>query len=500
MPETIRATLFILFAVSVAYLFFKKSILTVAPDLPCNRLLILYGSALLLAAILPGFWIFLITLFLIIWFFSPRDVDSRLLLFLCLMLALPNLWLDIPGFGGMRFLMTMSYPRFLIIVLLLTLLFQPAAKHRRFGALRSDYYLTAYLLLRIILGFREDTITNGLREGVILFIDVIPIYYVMSRYIQDTQQLQKLLVLFVFILLCLSLIGMMETVKNWHLYNPFIHHLGTRNPPALYLERSGLLRASTIFYTPIALGFAVTLAYGAYLQFRPSLTNPVGRLGIPLLLLGGLAASLSRGPWVGFALLIFVYTLLQRNAISRVIKGFFLTLLFLPIASLTPFWDKFINLLPFIGSVEHENITYRQRLIDNAWLVFQKYPLFGSPNYRNEPEMLKMIQGQGIIDVVNSYIRIGLENGAVGLFFFVAFFIWLLRNSYRLSQHVANHDPQLQHLGICFTAMTVSTMFIISTVSSIDYIPYLYWMLSGLVGAYIFITREKLEGPESQKT
>lgn len=45
-----------------------------------------------------------------------------------------------------------------------------------------------------------------------------------------------------------------------------------------------------------------------------------------------------------------------------------------------------LNLLPFIGTIENENITYRERLIDNSMIVIQRNPLFGSFDFRNTPK------------------------------------------------------------------------------------------------------------------
>lgn len=43
--------------------------------------------------------------------------------------------------------------------------------------------------------------------------------------------------------------------------------------------------------------------------------------------------------------------------------------------------------------------------MDNSWIVIQRNPLFGSFDFRNTPEMQSMIQGEGIIDIVNTYIN-----------------------------------------------------------------------------------------------
>ncbi len=501
MPETLRAFFFILIAIGGAYILFSRIFGSLIGPALFKKLVASYILVIFSAAVLPGFWFFLFVIFFYLYFIVPGVRNQRLAYFFMLLLAVPNFWLDIPGFGVVRFLMTMSYPRFLILTLLLTLLMNKQEYETKpYRYIASDTILTFFLITKVLLGFREDTLTNGIREAIMLYIDIFLPYFVVSRFVQSTEQFRQLLAIFLFVMICLSIIAVMELAKNWHLYNPFIANLGTNNPYSLYLLRSGMLRASTVFYSPIALGYAITLAYAAFLYLRPMIDRPVMKKGIAGILLAGLGASLSRGPWLGFAILLVTYTLIQRGALQKLMKGVVSLLLIVPLLSLTPYWDKFISLIPFIGTVDAENITYRQRLIDNAWLVFQKYPLFGSPNYRLEPEMQSMIQGQGIIDVVNSYIGIVLENGAIGLITFVFFFAWLLLQSYRLTRIFESINTTYYRLGLSLVSAMTCTLFTISTVSSIDYIPYLYWILSGLLAAFIIIGREEVQKTQWSST
>ena len=146
------------------------------------------------------------------------------------------------------------------------------------------------------------------------------------------------------------------------------------------------------------------------------------RLGA-LLLAGGLFAPLSRGPWIGAAVMITAFIATGRDAVKRLMLLAVAAVLALPLLAIVPGGQKFLDLLPFIGTVEVENITYRQRLFDNAMIVIQRNPLFGSFDFRSTPEMQSMIQGQGIIDIVNTYINVALQVGLIGLTLFVAFFV-----------------------------------------------------------------------------
>jgi O-antigen ligase len=101
------------------------------------------------------------------------------------------------------------------------------------------------------------------------------------------------------------------------------------------------------------------------------------------------------------------------------------------------------------------------------------------------PEMESMRQGRGRIDIVNSYIRVALESGFIGVVLFVGFFLaicWGIYQGYR-RQPDKSSDEHL--LGRSLLATLAGILIIIATVSSISFIPILYWSVAGLGVAYI---------------
>jgi O-antigen ligase len=148
-----------------------------------------------------------------------------------------------------------------------------------------------------------------------------------------------------------------------------------------------------------------------------------------------------------------------------------------------PIGERFINLLPFIGSADPGSERYRSALFENALIVIERNPLFGSSAFLEEPEMLRMVQGQGIIDVVNTYLQIALEFGLIGLILFVLFFFIvgakLVGLSLRSGRGAVNYTGML--------AILLSMLFTIATVSSVSVIPFIYWIFGGLCVALIRI-------------
>ena len=139
-----------------------------------------------------------------------------------------------------------------------------------------------------------------------------------------------------------------------------------------------------------------------------------------------------------------------------------------------------------LGSTEAENVDYRIRLIDAAYVVFQRYPLFGSVKFNNELAELGMTQGEGIVDIVNQYLWIVLERGLVGLMLFVGFFSIIIFQLFihlnKTTDESNGNDTLL--LGRTLFACLVATMVTITTVSGILVLPVIYWTLGGLGLAY----------------
>jgi O-antigen ligase len=250
-----------------------------------------------------------------------------------------------------------------------------------------------------------------------------------------------------------------------------------------------LLRASVTTGQAIALGLVISVAIGFYLFLQEGVRSKLQRRLGALLLAGGLFAPLSRGPWIGAAAMFILYIATGRKAVKRLMLLALAGVLALPLLTIVPGGQKLLDLLPFIGTVDVENITYRQRLFDNAIIVIQRNPLLGSFDYRDTPEMQSMIQGEGIIDIVNTYIGIALSLGLIGLTLFVAFFGTVLFGIHKTMRSFPNKDNETHRLGRALFATLAGVLVTIVTVSSITVIPVVYWSVAGLGVAYIQMAR-----------
>src|SRR5882762_5988367 len=313
MPEHLRALVVILVLASAVFVSAKAPACTMActpGDFERRRNL--WFGITLAAFLAHNFWIFIVVAAALLLFAQSRETN-KLATYFFVLFAVPLIPADIPAFGLLNHLFTIDYLRLLALVVLLpafvSLLNQPDSE--RLGRPLPDKLLAGYLVLSFLLQLRVDSFTNALRHGgFYAFVDIFLPYYVASRSLKDLQGFRDALMAFVVAALVLSAIGAFEFGKGWLLYVPLEDALDTRWGLGNYLGRGQALRALGSTGQPIALGYTMAVAAGLFLFLRKSIPSATAwGLGM-LLLLAGLIAALSRGPWVGAAamFLIFVVT------------------------------------------------------------------------------------------------------------------------------------------------------------------------------------------------
>lgn len=492
MPEHFRALIVILVLAGIVFVIARRPAADVIADRDFTRRRNLWFALTLLAFVSHSFWVYAAITAVILTFARKRE-RNPVALFFFLLFLIPPAAVEIPGFGLMNYFFALNHVRLLALCVLLPAYFvlRRRADTVPFGRTWPDKLLAANILLMCMLYLRETTVTDTLRQMLYLFIEVFLPYYVASRALKNLNDFKDALFGFVLAAMVLSLIGLFEFARSWLLYSALTGAMGMPWDASSYLTRGGSLRASVTTGQAIALGFVISVAIGFYLYLQEEVRSKLQRAMGALLLAGGLFAPLSRGPWIGAAAMIVVFIGTGRKALKRLMLLGAAGVLALPFLAIVPGGQKVLDLLPFIGTVEVENITYRQRLIDNAVIVIQRNPWLGTFDYRSSPEMQSMIQGQGIIDIVNTYLGIALAAGLIGLALFVVFFISVLQGIRKGMRAYPDKDNEGRRLGRALLATLVGILITIVTVSSITVIPVVYWSVAGVGVAYAQMARKR---------
>lgn len=430
-------------------------------------------------------WLYIACLIIILAYANHSKID-RLPLFFAIACASPLYSFTIPGFGVINYLITLSFTSLLVLFLL----WPEARRTKTRPASNYPFYgiVIAYVIAISVLDSRENTITNSLRLFVTYFIGILIPFMVISKSIESVDSLKKCLFTLTLCLAPLALIGCFESLKYWKLYSSaFVNVLG-EDSSQRYGLRGDSLRASALFASPIVFGYMMVIGLGLLL-FVQKYTNKNNLIKfLFIIFLGVLYFTKARGPWLGAVVMTVFYIWSGPNRFGNFSKFTLGSLVAVIVLSMTTFGQRLISMLPFVGSADsHEasTVDYRIRLLEQAQILFQKNPLFGLVNYRETPEMEVMRQGQGIIDVVNSYIDISLSYGIVGLGLFLFIFLGLFFTVLKKVRSLPAEQEDLINIGRSLYAILGAILFIIFTVSSINYIPIFYWLIAGLCSAYI---------------
>ena len=491
MPEYLRALL-VLMVFGLGYFYAARGAFSqLVPEATFKRWRNAWVLATLILFLSHSIWLFILIFGAMLMAYRGREAHLMGLYFVLLFVS-PPAPAVIPGLGIVDHLWVLNHYRVLGVVLLLPAAISLVQRGTtvRLGRSPVDWMVVGYVTLMSLLAFRDGNVTSGLRTVVSLWIDIFLPYYVASRSIRSEEGLRHAMTGYVIAAMLVAMMAIFEMLRTWKLYGAVLGALGLNEFMfGGYLTRSGLLRPSASVGNSIVLGYVLAVALGFFLYLKEFLTKPAHRWLAMGLLAAGIVSSLSRGPWVGAVMLVIVFILIGRNSLKRLALLSMGGAAVLLLLSQLPMGQLLIDMLPIIGSAEQENVEYRSDLLTSAFPVIARNLFFGSQDFLAAPELQVMMQGDGIIDVVNSYVAVALYSGLVGLFFFVGAFFQSLRELRRGIRIARQSDKRIAVLGQALMATVVAIMFIIYTVSSISTIPVVYWPLLGLCVAYAGLVR-----------
>lgn len=500
MPQHYKALIVITFISVITFWLSKKALPSFLSAKEFDKWRNTWLAVVVVAFLSPNMWIFSGLVILACIILNMGNITNRTIYYLLIICALPQLKATIPGTMGVNFIFHLTYPRLLVLSLFFIFIIRqyliPFFSSKRsldklhHFSLPTDKYVFLYVILIAYLNFRDNTTTNALRELFMLLLDIFIPYYIVSRSAVTTEQMNKILFAMFIGFMPLAVIGIFETAKHWNLYQAVAYAMIPNSGISQFYDiRAGSLRASGPFSSPIVFGYILVIAFGLLLYLKPLLKSKKIANLAGVIIIFCLISTMARGPWVGMLALILVYILSGKSkfrSFALLTLSGFVSLLAL---SFTSVGEKLYKLLPFVGSTRSDTIDYRERLFDNAWIVFQDHPWLGSTTFLATEEMESMRQGQGIIDLVNTYIQIALPYGAVGLFIFFMIFFGLLFDCYRMIKKLPSIETDLIRMGRSLFAILVAVLLTIATASSIDYIPILYWAMAGLTASYIHLSK-----------
>jgi hypothetical protein len=437
----------------------------------------------------PNFWLYvLVAVPLLIW--ANRRESNPVALYLLILHVVPPVGVIIPILGNNGLFPLDNYR-----VLALCLLLPAAIRHRKnrdkgaaggWGAM--DVLLLSFIALEVALYIPPDfphhpvipdSPTNFLRRLILCPLDVYLLYFTVSRTCDSRHKMLDAAATLCLACGLLAAIAIFENLRGWLLYTDLASHWA--NDPALgfYLVREGSVRAQVSAGHSIALGNMLAVGFGVWLYLKSHVRSGLYRVGVTLLLCGGLYATSSRGAWLGAAVVYFIFLAAGPRAVSRLATGALLALAMAGLILLSPIGDRMLQMLPGTGKPAD---FYRYRLAERGWQVVMAHPFFG--DQYPWPELEDLRQGEGIIDIVNTYLGVALNYGLIGLSVFLSFILLGMALVYVRSRRLAQSDPDLALFGASLIACIGGILVMLDSNGFGMGLQKMFYVLAGLAAAY----------------
>jgi hypothetical protein len=508
MPANIKQLVVILAIATMIFVFGKSLALRFMSAEDFSRRRKVWFALTVAAFLSPSFWIF--TLFaipLLIW--AGRKDSNPIALYLMLLHVIPPIPVEIPvvGIGELFELDIYRLLSFCVLIPTAWRVRQSKDSARIQGLEAMDYLLLAYGAVQIALFIPpdlpnhvilQDSITNVLRRAFLFFVDVYVLYFSVSRASTSPRLIIEALAAFCLASAVMAATAGFESLRHWLLYADLAVRWNPLLPEwSFYITRGGAVRATASAGHSLALGYLLAIAFGFWLYLSPKVNSRLARMLVVLLFWIGLISAYSRGPWIGAVVIFFAFAATGPRAATRLLKAAGVGVLALGALSLSPLGERIVSVLPYFGgSVDNANVLYRERLADRSWELIKQHPFFGDQLAYTKMEDLR--QGQGIIDLVNSYASVALFYGLVGLSLFVAFILMGLSKAYYHSRRLRRSDPEFALLGACLVSCIAGTLLMIENCSFFLGYGKLFYVLAGFAATYAHLgvvltgTRSKL--------
>jgi len=504
MIASIKALVVVLAIATLVFRLARPIAARFSSDLDFSRRRNVWFALTSVAFLSPNFWVFsLVAIPMLIW--AGRKDPNPVALYLLLLHVIPNTPVRIPTIW-INELFDLNNFRLLSLCVLIPAAWRVkrsgTAAHRP-GFTSMDYLLLAFGILQVLIYVPAnlsnqvplpDSPTNVLRRAFLFFLDVYVLYYVVSRICTSRRAIADAMATFCLVSILMALIGVFESLRHWLLYDDIVVRWGTSVISAYSYTRDGFVRAQASAGHALALGYLLAIAFGFWLYFRSQMKSAWSRIGGALVLWLGLAATYSRGPWIGAAAIYMAFAALGPRALSRTFKAMVIAILLLGALSLTPTGERLINAVPFLGGKAGDSsVTYRHRLAERSWELIQEHPFLGDGSVLFKMEGLR--QGEGIIDLVNTYAEMALFYGLVGLSLLVGFIMIAFFKVYGAARKVARSDPDFGILGISLAASILGVLLMLENTSFILALPIMFYVLAGLAAAYARVGNSTTRNP-----
>lgn len=363
-----------------------------------------------------------------------------------------------------------------------------------------DLMIVGYALLKIIQTFSGSSVTYLVRQVVESVLDTLIPYYVITRGFGKTSEFPRLAAWFALGATYIACVGALEFALQKNIYAELQGMFGQQWQLTLRFLRGDYLRVQATTSQPILLGMLLVFG-GAMVWLRwPDRHRRVAIWLTLLVFSAALLATFARGPLLGAMLFAVCWWLLNHLSVRQfrmLALGAVFSLVGLRWFGLDSVLISSLSQLLGGGAHGERTADYRQDLLDTGLALIAQSPWWGVPDYAAHMQNLK--QGEGIIDMVNTYIAVTLDMGLVGLALYLGPILVVAHQLMNhLQQPALRADPQARIFLTSCVALICAFLAIIFTTSIYGIASYLMLLLVALPAAWMHAHGKSVAPPMAQ--
>lgn len=307
--------------------------------------------------------------------------------------------------------------------------------------------------------------------------------YIITRFIiTDKEKLTTIIKCVAIILIPLAILGLIETTTGWQPFVP-LRQFRPWDPEigmTTVGTRWGFTRATGPFGHPILFGgvFAMFIPLIYTLRYEKNIWKTFA-YAISGLMIAGALSSISSGPWVMIAIVLFCLVMEKYKVWIKYMLNFFIFfIIFIQIFSNRPFYHVIFSYAGKLGGAGFHRIA----IIDSAIRDFGKWWLAG---YGGEDPGWGRALGMSFTDITNEYILAGVRYGLAG----VIVLCLVLIVSFRLliAAYRKEKDPYLKSIYWSLGSLLVAVSVVWMSVSFFGQLSTIFYCCIGIIGSAVLI-------------
>jgi O-antigen ligase len=366
---------------------------------------------------------------------------------------------------------------------LLACLFRPGSRRHR-GISAEDTLVIVLMFIFGVAASRSANFTGISREFITILLGLGLPFFVFSRFVHNRSEFRLVVGAIAGTALILAIVALYEAKFHWSTYyTVFVNQSPTNVMSHSLRLRAGLMRTPTSFHESTSYAVFALIGVFAVVASRHLFRDSIlwsASIGLAVL---GLLVAQSRGADLALLLGLFILLVVRRRyalAVAVAAGGGAIVGALFFLASSMPKVAAFLGADQGFGS----DGDYRQTLLRRGIEEGMKHPIIGDDLTKALSRMSDMVQGEGIIDLVNTYLVIFLDSGFVGLALVCALLMTIAWKIQR-SPTSAKKDGSFISLQMFLASALGALLFALLFTSFYERNP--YWLMMLLAGCRILV-------------